>query len=36
MLGESWSKGKGVQRSLGWCYEPGMRRIKASGIAAGG
>ena len=36
ILGESWSGGKGVQRSLGGCYEPGMRRSKASGIIAGG
>jgi hypothetical protein len=36
MLGESWTKGKGVQRSLGGGYEPGMRRIEASGIVAGG
>jgi hypothetical protein len=36
MLGESWTKGKGVQRSLGGRYEAGMRRIEASGIVAGG
>jgi hypothetical protein len=36
MLGESWIKRKGVQRWLGGRYEPGMRRIKASGIVAGG
>jgi hypothetical protein len=36
MLGESWTKGKGVQRSLGRRYEAGMRRIEASGIVAGG
>ena len=36
MLGEIWSGGKGVRRSLGGGYEPGLRRIKASGIVAGG
>ena len=35
MLGESWTSGKGVLWSLGGCYEPGMRRNKASGIVAG-
>jgi hypothetical protein len=36
MLGESWTIGKGIERWLGGCYEPWMRRIKASGIVAGG
>jgi hypothetical protein len=35
MLGESWTSGKGVLWSLGGCFEPGMRRNKASGIVAG-
>jgi hypothetical protein len=36
MLGESCTKGKGVRRSLGGRYEPGMRRIEASGIVTVG